>query len=96
MGRKGGLRWEEVFVQLAGFVTGLRFRVAGELESCGSQAWELPYAAPRNRKLGKTCLTLIFRRTKTDLFSFFCLCAKVPEFSSCHFTIKFQDLSLSI
>lgn len=70
MGRRGGSRWEEVFVQLIGFVTGPGFRVVGELESCGFQAWELPYAAPRNRKLGKTCLTLIFHMPKTDLFSF--------------------------
>lgn len=59
-----------------GFVTGPRFRVIEELESCGFQAWELPYAALRNRKLGKTCL--ILHRPKTDLLSFFCLCAKVP------------------
>lgn len=71
MGRRGVLRWEEVFVQLIGFVTGPGFRVIGELESCSFQAWELPYAAPRNRKLGKTCLTLIFHMPKTDLFSFF-------------------------
>lgn len=79
-------RWEEgeagggrrhLYCSL-GSVTGPRFRVAGELESCGFQAWELPYAALRNRKLGKACLTLIFHRPKTDLFSFFCLCAKVP------------------
>lgn len=76
MGRRGGSRWEKVFLQLIGVVTGPRFRVVGEPESCGFQAWELPYAAPRNRKLGKTCLTLIFHRPKTDLFSFFCLYAK--------------------
>lgn len=78
MGRRGSSRLEEVSVQLTGFVTGPRFRVVGELESWGFQAWELPYSAPRNRKLGKTCLTLIFHRPKTDLFSFFCLCDKVP------------------